>query len=280
MFLRFKTLILFTLTLLLGVSIASAQTPTEKKPTPTPTPASTPVTPVDPTKAGAVTAEQVAESVIFLYGGFVGRETLNQIRKTTFERGRMTIVNVEGITEKATYERWIIRSADSLDKERIRLDQTYPASRYSLIYSNDKIFGIFNEQVFAPREDVSKSFEHQIWHGLEALLRYKENGATLALSGKEKIMGVEFHRLDVTDKQNRKTRYFVSTKSFRVMHLEYTEAGVKYLRKFYDYNYAQGTLFPFRTVLWANDKQVEETEVLTVSYGLKLDESLFQGSLP
>lgn len=275
MFLRFKTLILFTLTLLLGVSIASAQTPTEKKPTPTPTP----VAPVDPSKAGVFTAEQVAEAAIYLYSGFGGRENLSQIRKTTFERGRMTIVNLEGITEKATYERWVMR-AESLDKERIRLDQVYPASRYSLIYNNDKIFGIFNEQVFAPREDVTKSFEHQIWHGLEALLRYKENGATLALSGKEKIMGVEFHRLDLTDKQNRKTRYFISTKSFRVMHLEYTESGIKYLRKFYDYNYAQGTLFPFRTVLWANDKQVEETEVLTVSYGLKIEESMFQSNLP
>lgn len=275
MFLRFKTLILFTLTLLLGVSIGFAQTPTEKKPTPTPTP----VAPVDPTKTGIVNAEQVAEAAIYLYSGFGGRESLNQIRKTTFERGRITVVNLEGITEKATYERWVMR-ADSLDKERIRLDQAFPASRYSLIFNNDKIFGIFNEQVFVPREDVTKSFEHQIWHGLEALLRYKENGATLALSGKEKIMGVEFHRLDLTDKQNRKTRYFISTKSIRVMHLEYTEAGVKYLRKFYDYNYAQGTLFPFRTVLWANDKQVEETEILTVSYGLKIEESMFQSNLP
>jgi hypothetical protein len=271
-FLRFKTLILFIFTLLLGVSTASAQATVVKKPTPTPTPA--PI--VDASKGGVVTAEQVAESTIFLYGGFGGRDTLNQIRKTTFERGKVTVLNAEGKTEKANYERWIMR-ADSLEKERIRLDQAYPASRYSLIYSNDKIFGIYNEEVFTPREDVLKSFEHQIWHGLEALLRYKENGATLALDGKEKIMGVEFYRIDVTDKQSRKTRFFVSAKSFRVMHLEYTEADVKYLRKFYDYNYAQGTLFPFRTVLWANDKQVEETDVLTVSYGMKIEEAMFQG---
>jgi hypothetical protein len=271
-FLRFKTLILFTLTLLLGVSIASAQATVVKKPTPTPAAV------VDASK-GVVTAEQVAESAIYVYSGFLGRENLNQIRKTSFERGKVTVVNAQGVTEKANYERWGLRG-DSLDKERIRLDQAYPASRYSLIYSNDKIFGIFNDAVFTPREDVSKSFEHQIWHGLESLLRYKENGATLALDGKEKIMGVEFFRLDITDKQSRKTRYFVSTKSFRVMHLEYTESGVKYLRKFYDYNYAQGTLFPFRTVLWAGDKQIEETEVGTVSYGMKIEENMFQGNLP
>lgn len=275
MFLRFRIFILFTLTLLLSVSMVSAQTTTETKPTPTPTP----LAPIDPTKGGVVTAEQVAESAIFLYSGFGGRQALGQIRKTTFERGRITAVNPQGQTEKANYERWIMRG-DSLDKERIRLDQVYPNTRFSLVYSDDKIFGIFNEEVFAPRDDVSKSFEYQIWHGLEALLRYKENGAAIALDGKEKIMGVEFYRLDVTDKQNRKTRFFISTKTFRVMHLEYTEASVKYLRKFYDYNYAQGTLFPFRTVLWAGDKQIEETEILTVSYGIKIEESIFQGNLP
>ncbi len=91
-------------------------------------------------------------------------------------------------------------------------------------------------------------------------------------------MGVEFHLLDITDKQNRKTRFYVSAKSFRVMRLEYTEGDVKYMRKFYDYNYAQGTLVPYRTVLWANDKQIEEIQIGTISFGLKLEEGMFQGS--
>ena len=34
-------------------------------------------------------------------------------------------------------------------------------------------------------------------------------------------MGVDFYVLDVTDKQNRKTRFYLSTKTFRVMMLEY-----------------------------------------------------------
>ena len=263
MFLRFKTFGLLIFTLLLSVSAVSAQATVEKKPSPT------------PAANANVTAEQVAESAVAVYGGFAGREKLNQIRKTTYERGKLSIVNAEGKTEKANYERWILR-ADSLDKERIRFNQEYPSARYALIYSDDKIFGLFEEKVFTPREDALKSFEFQIWHGLEALLRYKENGATLALAGKEKIMGVELYQLDVIDKQSRKTRFFVSAKTFRVMMLEYTEAGVKYLRKFYDYNYQQGTLVPFRTVLWANDKQIEEVEMQTISFGVRLEETMFQ----
>jgi hypothetical protein len=268
-FLRFKTFVFFTFTVLLSVSAVFAQqAKVEKKPTPTPAP-----TTANPN--AAVTAEQVAESSIAVYGGFGGRTTLNQIRKTTVERGRLTAVNAEGKTEKASYERWILRS-DSLEKERIRLNQDYPNAKFALIYSDDKIFGIYNESIFTPSEVASKTFENQIWHGLEALLRYKENGATLNLAGKEKIMGVEFYQLDVTDKQNRKTRFFVSTKTLRVMMLEYTEANVKYLRKFYDYNYQQGTLVPFRSVLWAGDKQIEETEVMTISFGVKIEDGLFQ----
>jgi hypothetical protein len=279
---RFKNFILLTLTCVLCVSAAFAQatpTPTPPTATPTPTPTATPKATPTP-KGGAslnLTAEQVAESVIIIYGGFGGRETLNQIRKTTFERGKITLNNADGKVERANYERWIMRG-DSLDKERIRFNQEFANARFALIYNNDKIFGIFNDQIFTPTDDASKKFESQIWHGIEALLRYKENGALLALDGKEKILGVEFYRLDVTDKQNRKTRFFVSTKYFKVMMLEYTEDNVKYRRKFYDYNYIQATLVFFRTVLWADDKQVEETEIGIMSFGQKIDETIFQGS--
>jgi len=89
---------------------------------------------------------------------------------------------------------------------------------------------------------------------------------------------VEFHLLDATDKQNRKTRFYISTKTLRVMMLEYAQDEVKYRRKFYDYNYAQGTLVPFRTVLWANDKQIEETNIQTISFGQKVEEGVFNES--
>ena len=145
-----------------------------------------------------------------------------------------------------------------------------------MIFNDDKIFGIYNDSVFTPREDASKTFENQIVRGIEALLRYKENESKVELAGREKLMGVDLFQLDVTDKQDRKTRFYVSAKSFRVMQLEYEEAGVKYRRKFYNYNYAQGTLVPYRSVLWADDKKVEETEISTITFGQKVDDQLFK----
>lgn len=223
------------------------------------------------------TAEVVAESVIFIYGLGGGRQTLNQIRKTALERGKINVMNGEGKFDQATYQRWTQR-AETLNKEKIRFDQEFPNARYALVFNEEKIFGVVDDQVFVPRDDASKAFENQIVHGLEALLRYKENESKLELIGKEKIFGVEYHLVDVTDKQSRKTRFYVSAKSFRVMMLDYEHEGIKYRRRFYDYNYAQGTLVPFRTTLWAGDKMVEETEVGTVTFGQKIDDALFAGS--
>lgn len=273
MFLRFKTIILVIATILSGVlfafgqenNVAAAENKNkkdEKK---------------NQTANSNFTADQIAESVIIIYGGLRGRDTLNQIRKTTIERGKLSLVAPDGKTDRANYQRWVVRG-ESLDKEKNRLEQEFPNAKFGLIYDGAKYFGIYNNSVFTPREDALKTFQNQIWHGLDAILRYKENGSTLALAGREKIGGVDFYLLDVTDKQNRKTRFFVSAKSFRVMMLDYESEGVKYRRKFYDYNYAQGTLVPFRSVLWANDKQIEEIEVGTVTFGQKVDEAIFQES--
>lgn len=280
---RFKFLTSFALLVLASFSIVSAQEATTDKPKPEPAPKTDKKDKKQDNKQPTTdlsknaTAEQVAESVVYIYGGLGGRDLLKQIRKSTIERGKISIVNAEGKTEQANYERSVLRG-DSLDKERVRFEQEFPNAKYALIYNNDKVFGVYNDSVFTPREDATKGFQNQIWHGLEALLRYKENGSMLALGEREKLMGVEFFVLDVTDKQNRRTRFYISSKTLRVMMLEYTDGETRMRRKFYDYNYAQGTLVPFRTVLWANDKQVEETNIQTISFGQRVEEGIFKES--
>jgi hypothetical protein len=227
------------------------------------------------------TAEQVAETVLFAYGGAGGRNTLSQIRKTEIETGRSTRIAADGKPEDSTYEKRIMRG-ESQEKDRVRINQKLPQAEYALIYDAAKTFGIINNATFTPREEADRNFQAQIFHGLDALLRYKENGSTLKLIGKNKNMNVEYYVLDVTDKQNRTTRFNISAKFFRVHSLEYslalTEGGtpVKFVRKFYDYRGAQGTLVPYRSVLQADGKQIEETNILTVTFGTKIDENQFQ----
>lgn len=279
---RFKFLVLFAFLFTFSATLVSAQE-TKPETAATPKPEATPKADKKIKKEDReinglpknATAEQVAEYVVLVYAGLGGRDSMKQVRKSTIERGKISVVNGEGKTEQATYEKLVLRG-DNLDKERVRFDQTFPSARYALIYDKDKIFGIFNDSVFTPREDATKAFENQIRHGLEALLRYKENESKVALADRAKLMNVEFYVLDVTDKQNRKTRFYISTKTLRVMMLEYEEDGVKLRRKFYDYNYAQGTLVPFRSVLWQGDKQVEETTIQTISFGQRVEEDNFK----
>ena len=230
--------------------------------------------------ASNLTAEQLAEAVILVYGR---RENLATIRKTELENGEMQRFAPDGTTvsEKSSYERRIVRG-ENQEKDRIRFDQKLSAAQYALVYDQNKVFGIFNNTTFVPREEADRAFQAAIFHGMDALLRYKENGSTLKLAGKDKQMGVEFFQLDVTDKENRTTRFNISTRLYRVQSLEYsfspTAAGipVKYLRKFYDYRNAQGTFVAWRTVLFAEGKAVEETNVSTIRYGTKIEDADFQ----
>ena len=225
-------------------------------------------------------AEQVAESSIFLYGS---RNLLAQIRRNGLERGRICKPTCEvGKTEEATYERRFVRG-ESMDKDKIRIDQKMPTLEYSLVFGSGRIWGIINGASFTPRQDASDTFLSQLRHSIDALLRYKENGSTLTLVGKDKQKGLDLYVIDVVDKEKNSTRYYISAKSLHVLWLEYEEPApggsvpLKYSRRFMDYRYAQGTLVPYRTVLLEDGKQVQETRIFNVTYGIKLDDALFKG---
>lgn len=224
------------------------------------------------------TAEQLAEIVILVYGT---RERLAQIRRNGIENGKLTRISSDGRAEEATYQRRFLRGENSL-KDKVRLDQKTPNLEYSLIYGDGRSWGLLNGATFTPRADTNIEFLSQVWHGLDALLRYKENGSTLNLLGKDKQKGIDFYTLEVIDKEKRRTRYAISAKLFKVLWLDYeeptTEGGtpVKYRRYFYDYKYAQNTLVPYRTVLFEEGRQTQETRVMTITFGVKMEDSLFQ----
>jgi hypothetical protein len=226
------------------------------------------------------TAEQIAESAIFLYGS---REQLAKIRRNGIESGRICKPTCDaGKVEEATYQRRFVRG-DSMDKDKIRVDQKMPTLEYSLIFGSGQLWGIINGASFTPRQDATSTFFAQHRHSLDNLLRYKENGSTLNLIGKDKQKGLDLYILDVTDKDKQTTRYYLSAKTLHVLWLEYEErpagagmAPLKYSRKFMDYRYAQGTLVPYRSVLLEDGKQIQETRILNVTYGIKLDDTLFK----
>lgn len=227
---------------------------------------------------GEYTAEQVAESVILIYGT---RPGLEQIRRNGVERGRITRFNADGNAgEETSYERRFVRG-ENLAKDKIRLDQKLPTMEYSLIFDDGKLWGIINGAAFTPRQDAAVDFISQHHHSIEALLRYKECGSTLNLVGKDSQKGLDLFVLDLTDSEKRKTRYYISARSLRVLWLEYEDGvpggvPVKYTRKFLDYRLVQQTLVPYRIVLTTDGRQSQETRVLTITYGVKVSDSIFK----
>ena len=126
------------------------------------------------------------------------------------------------------------------------------------------------------RQDATANFISQHHHSIDSLLRYKECGSTVTLVGKEQQKGLDLFVVDLTDKQNRKTRYYISARTLRVLWLEYEEGAVKYTRKFLDYRAVQQTLFPYRIILLEDGRQSQETRVLTITYGVKVNDSIFK----
>lgn len=258
---------------MLGLSVLAGPTlGQDAAPSPSPSPTATPA----PARGGTqeLNAEQVVESAVIIYGLGAGRQVLDQIRRTTFERGKLKTRNASGTMDNSNYQRWVIRGASS-SKDKVRWEQELPAARYSMMHVDERIFGIFNDSVFTPQDAAVRSFEHTMFRGIDTLLRYKENESKIELLGREKQLGVEYYVIEVTDSKDRKTKFYVSVRTFRVMMLEFEELGVKYKKKFYDYRYAQGTLVPYRTVVWADDREVEETTVGTITFGQKVDEGMF-----
>jgi len=224
------------------------------------------------------TAEQVVESVILIYGS---RPALEHIRRNGVEKGKLSRTDPEGKTEESDYERRFIRG-ENLDKDKIRLDQKLPTMEYSLIFGDGKLWGLINGASFTPRQDATASFISQHHHSIDSLLRYKECGSTITLVGREQQKGLDLFVIDLVDKEKRKTRYYISAKSLRVLWLEYEEGNpggtpVKYTRKFLDYRLVQQTLAPYRTVLLEDGRQSQETRVLTITYGSKISDSIFKG---
>ena len=232
-------------------------------------------------QAKEYTAEQIAESAIDIAGNGFGRAVLTQIRRNGLEIGKETRMRPDGRSEEARYELRFIHG-DKPEKDKVRLDSKTPQAEYSLVYGEGRLFGIINGATFTPRPDAAADFISKQAHSIDALLRYKENESKISSAGKDKQQGIDLYVIDMVDKADRKTRYFISARTFRILSLEYEEkppgssSPIKYTKRFYDYRVAQGTQVPYRTVLLEDGKQTTETHIMTITYGVKMDDALFK----
>jgi hypothetical protein len=106
---------------------------------------------------------------------------------------------------------------------------------------------------------------------IDSLLRYKENGSTITLKGKEQQKGLDLYVVELVDKRSAQPLLRQRSHASNLW-LEYEDTPstggttpVKYTRRFLDYRGVQQTLVPYHSILLEDGRQTQETYVLTIT---------------
>lgn len=235
-------------------------------------------------------AEVVAEYVIIAYGT---RQGLKTARANTQEEGTIRLATDQGDISGTYQLRQSMREKSVQDLLRVDLDLSTPESsqrqgaassvKYVIAYNGASVWSAQNGQYVNPRPEAEAAFKAQLTHEYAALLRYKEDGSTLELKKPETIVGVDCNVLEMTSPDGSKTTYWISTKTYRIVHAEYAMAlgegqpPVKYrISYFYTpFKVVQNTLVPSRRVMYQDGKFVQEISINQLNYSVKHDPEIF-----
>jgi hypothetical protein len=236
-------------------------------------------------------AEAVAELAIFAYGG---RTQLQTSRAAIQEEGTIKLATDQGEITGNYSLRSMRKDKSWLDLLRTDLELSTPEAsqrqgapatvKYVIAFNGATVWSAQNNQYISPRPEAEAAFKAQLTHDYTTLLRYKEDGSKLELKDAETVVGVLTNVLDLTTSDGEKTRYWISAKTFRILHAEYElklttgQPPTKYRVSYYytPYRVVQNTLVPARRVMMQDGKFVQEISLNQITYQAKLDPQIFQ----
>ncbi|HEY6328763.1 MAG TPA: hypothetical protein VI756_05460, partial [Blastocatellia bacterium] len=173
-------------------------------------------------------AELVAETTIIAYGG---RAALKAAHAAISEEGTIRLATEQGdasgtfmLREKEGDKSWedLLRTDLELTPPDPALKAGAPAKvKYCLAYNGASVWAAQNNQYITPSPESEAAFKSQLSHDYMSLLRYKEDGSKIDLIGPENVVGIETQVMDLTLPNGEKTRYWVSAKTYRILHMEY-----------------------------------------------------------
>jgi hypothetical protein len=233
--------------------------------------------------------EIIAETCIIAYGG---RKALETARGAIQEQGAIRLASDQGDLSGTVNIRAMRREKSWQDLLRVDLEMTPPASgdtgrpaiKYVIGFNGASVWSAQNGQYITLTPTAERAFRAQLTHEYTALLRYKEDGSKIELVGPDTVVGVETNMIDLTTPTGDKTRFWVSSKTYRVIQCEYevkldeTQPPTKYLLKYFytPIKVVQNTLVPVRRVMSQDGKFVQEITLTNVVYSAKLDPEVFQ----
>ena len=234
-------------------------------------------------------AEVIVETAIIAYGN---RNALKTARAAIEEDGTIKLATDQGDIS-GDYKMRSIRK-DKSWADLLRNDLSLkppapaqqsgaaPAVKYVIAFNGASVWSAQNGQYVNPRPEVEAAFRAQLTHDYTNLLRYKEDGSKIELVGPENVVGIDTNVIDLTMADGTKTRYWLSAKTYRILHMEYDlkvgdSTPMKFRVSYYPpYKIVQNTLVPGRRVMEQNGKVVQEINVNTCTYSAKIDPEVFQ----
>src|SRR5262249_43765894 len=172
-------------------------------------------------------AEVIVEFTIIAYGGRKGIETA---RAAASEEGTIKLVTDSGDLSGTYIGRSMRGEKSWLDLLTGDLQLNPPGStdregnqpiKYTVAFNGASVWSAQNGQYITPKPEAEVAFKAQLTHEYMALLRYKEDGSKVELVGPETVVGVPTNVIDLTTTTGEKTRFWVSTKTYRILHAEY-----------------------------------------------------------
>lgn len=244
-------------------------------------------------KAGPVKlsqAEVIVELAILSYGG---RKQLETARAATQEAGTIRLATDQGDLTGNYLLRSIKKEKSWQDLLRVDLElatpeqgATSPPIKYVIGFNGASVWSAQNGQYVTPRAGADIAFRAQLTHEYLALLRYKEDGSKLDYVGPETVVGVVTNVIELTTPAGEKTRFWLSAKTYHVLHCEYEltlvegQPATKYRIDYYYTPFSnavvQNTLLPVRREMKQDGKFVQEIKLTNITYGAKLQPEIFQ----
>lgn len=237
-------------------------------------------------------AEAIVELALLGYGS---RKQLEIARAAIQEAGTIRLATDTGDLSGTYLLRSIRKEKSAQDLLRVDLELASPDTaqgpgpppiKYVIGFNGASVWSAQNGQYVNPRAGADVAFRAQLTHEYMALLRYKEDGSKLDFVGPETVIGVTTNVIDLTTADGEKTRFWLSTKTYRVLHCEYElklaegQPATKYRIDYYYTPFSgaviQNTLVPVRREMKQDGKFVQEIKLTNISYSAKIDPEVFQ----
>lgn len=236
--------------------------------------------------------EAIVELTLIAYGG---RKQLETARTATQEAGTIRLATDQGDLSGNYLLRSMRKEKSWQDLLRVDLElsppdsdssSTAPSIKYVIGFNGASVWSAQNGQYVNSKGGADIAFRAQLTHEYMALLRYKEDGSKIEYVGPETVVGVDTNVVDLTTPDGEKTRYWISTKTYRILHCEYevklaegqppTKYRIDYYYTPFSNAVVQNTLVPVRREMKQDGKFVQEIKLLNINYSAKLDPEIFQ----